>query len=431
MFLHYSSSLRLKPTNWASVVKSWFDEYKLFDPNEIDSFRTIQDSGHFTQGVRKRPTLQPLSEQNVVQPVHARAMSHSRNAFGTRGFLLLAWMSSRPHDALGGALDDAISKGGHWTELPFYWLEGSQGVLTEDSLSNFTCIAVVSGDVSFSWSLDGHPVDEAFISEPFRVPIDFMGVDLHVSFVSLNGSLLSPDQRTNVTCHIQLMRRIPAAFRLSATVRSGVERLHSGFGDQCRAPEPSSVRVPARACAGEATVCSTRLYGEGLCVCDPHRAVRHEELRACVLRKELGEACLVDEHCDERNQRCYHNHCVCQELFEIHGNTCSQNASLNGICDAFRLCPEGSACTDNLCRCAKGYYNWGGKCQKRLLSERQGKAAVVGILVVSTAVVVLALAALALYFYHHSRQPSLMVERTGSSWDFFPTATTNKRDSLG
>lgn len=56
MFLHYSSSLRLKPTNWASVVKGWFDEYKLFNPNEVDSFRTLQDSGHFTQLIWAKTT---------------------------------------------------------------------------------------------------------------------------------------------------------------------------------------------------------------------------------------------------------------------------------------------------------------------------------------------------------------------------------------
>uniref|UniRef100_L7MBK5 Putative tick salivary antigen-5 protein n=1 Tax=Rhipicephalus pulchellus TaxID=72859 RepID=L7MBK5_RHIPC len=56
MFLHYSSSLRLKPTNWASVIKGWFDEYKLFNPNEVDSFRTVQDSGHFTQLIWAKTT---------------------------------------------------------------------------------------------------------------------------------------------------------------------------------------------------------------------------------------------------------------------------------------------------------------------------------------------------------------------------------------
>ncbi|KAL1485803.1 hypothetical protein MTO96_009518 [Rhipicephalus appendiculatus] len=328
-----------------------------------------------------------------------------------RGFLLLAWMSSRPHAALAGDLDDAIAKKGQWTEPPFYSLEASQGVLTKDSLSNFTCIAVASGDVSFSWSLDGRPLDEPFTSGPLRVPIYFTGVDLHVSFASLNGSLLSPGQRTSVTCRIQLLRRIPAAFRLSATVRAGVERLHSGFDDQCPFPNPSSVRVATRECVGEGVVCNPRPLGEGLCLCDPHLAVRYDELRACLLRKELGETCFVDEQCDERNQRCYHNHCVCQDSFELHGHTCSQNASLNGICDAFRLCPEGSACTDNLCKCANGYYSWGGKCQKRLLSASQGKAAIVGILVVSTFVVVITLAVLALYFYRHS-VPALAHGRT-------------------
>ncbi|XP_075548958.1 uncharacterized protein LOC142582799 [Dermacentor variabilis] len=345
-----------------------------------------------------------------------------------RGLLLLAWMSSRPHAASAGALDDAIRKG-NWTEVPLYRLEASQGVLTEDSLSNFTCIAFTGEDVSFSWFLDKRPVDEAFTSEPLRVPILFMGVDLHVSFVSLNGSLLPAGRRTDVTCSVQLLRRDPAAFHLSASIRAGVERLHSGFGDPCRAPGQSLARVAARACVGEAVVCNSRPAGDGVCVCDPHRAVRHDELRACVLHKKLGESCLVEEHCDARNQRCYHNHCVCQESYEHREHTCTQNASLNGICDAFRLCPEGTACTDNLCKCAKGYYNWGGKCQKRLLSESQGKAAVVGILMVSTFVVVLALVMLALYFYRHSCRPSLMVERTNSSWDFFPTATTIKKDS--
>ncbi|XP_054927006.1 CRISP/Allergen/PR-1-like isoform X2 [Dermacentor andersoni] len=56
MFLHYSSSLRLKPTNWASVVRSWFEEYKLFNPHQIDSFRTVQDSGHFTQLIWAKTT---------------------------------------------------------------------------------------------------------------------------------------------------------------------------------------------------------------------------------------------------------------------------------------------------------------------------------------------------------------------------------------
>lgn len=56
MFLHYSSSLRLRPTNWASVVKSWFDEYRLFNPDEIDSFHTVQDSGHFTQLIWAKTT---------------------------------------------------------------------------------------------------------------------------------------------------------------------------------------------------------------------------------------------------------------------------------------------------------------------------------------------------------------------------------------
>ncbi|XP_075749216.1 uncharacterized protein LOC142814373 [Rhipicephalus microplus] len=345
-----------------------------------------------------------------------------------RGFLLLAWMSSRPQAALSGELDDAISRKAQST--PFYSLKASQGALTNDSLSNFTCIAVTSADVSFSWSLDGKPLDEAFTGEPLRVPIYFTGIDLHVSIAGLNGSLLSPGQRTSVTCRIQLLRHIPAAFRLSATVRAGVERLHSDFGDQCPSPDPSSARVAARECVGEGVLCNKRPLGEGLCLCDPYEAVRYDELQACLLRKKLGDACLVDEQCDERNQRCYHNHCTCQDSFELRERTCSQNASLNGICDAFRLCPEGSACTDNLCKCAEGFYSWGGSCQKRLLSESQGKAAIVGILAVSTLAVVLSLAALALYFYRHSCRPSLMVERTGSSWDFFPTATTLKKDSL-
>ncbi|XP_077484583.1 uncharacterized protein LOC144094540 isoform X2 [Amblyomma americanum] len=56
LFLHYSSSLQSKPTDWAGVVKSWFDEYKLFDPSEVDAFRTVEDSGHFTQMIWAKTT---------------------------------------------------------------------------------------------------------------------------------------------------------------------------------------------------------------------------------------------------------------------------------------------------------------------------------------------------------------------------------------
>ncbi|KAL3229310.1 hypothetical protein MRX96_023626 [Rhipicephalus microplus] len=371
-------------------------------------------------------------------------MSHMRQrlVFGTlgtgvqarlrkwRGFLLLAWMSSRPQAALSGELDDAIARKGQST--PFYSLKASQGVLTNDSLSNFTCVAVTSADVSFSWSLDGKPLDEAFTGEPLRVPIHFTVSTTHSSPCPLsdahaNPTVAAPASHAASNC----LRRIPAAFRLSATVRAGVERLHSGFGDRCPSPDPSSVRVAVRECVGEGLVCSTRPLGEGLCLCDPYEAVRYDELRACLLRKKLGDACLVDEQCDERNQRCYHNHCTCQDSFELRERTCSQNASLNGICDAFRLCPEGSACTDNLCKCAEGFYSWGGSCQKRLLSESQGKAAIVGIL----AVVHFGGGAVPRLPWHSTSTATRAGPRSwsnapGSSWDFFPTATTLKKDSL-
>lgn len=49
LFLHYSSSLKEEPTSWTNVVKSWFDENKIFDVSEVDSFQTVEDSGHFSQ----------------------------------------------------------------------------------------------------------------------------------------------------------------------------------------------------------------------------------------------------------------------------------------------------------------------------------------------------------------------------------------------
>ncbi|XP_077484584.1 uncharacterized protein LOC144094541 [Amblyomma americanum] len=354
-------------------------------------------------------------------PLRTSATRSGASIYKWRGILLLAWVSTRPNAALAGALDDAIRTNGS-SELPFFRLDASQGVLTGNSLSNFTCIAVTGGDVSFAWSLAGKPIDARLIGETLRVPIPAMGVDLHVSFASLSAFLMGQAERASVTCRVQLLHGVPTALLLSAAVRAGPQRLHSGFGDRCRGSA-------ARGCVGEATVCDPR-PGHGLCVCDPHRAMYEDELRTCVLRKQLGEPCLFEEHCDARNQRCHRNLCVCQDSYERRGEVCTQNASLNGVCDAFRLCPEGSACTDNLCKCAKGYYDWGGKCQRRLITDSQGRMAIVGMLVLCTFVVVLAMAALAFYFYRHSCRPSLMIERTGSSWDFFPTATTIKRDSL-
>lgn len=50
---------------------------------------------------------------------------------------------------------------------------------------------------------------------------------------------------------------------------------------------------------------------------------------------------------------------------------CVLNATLNGVCDEHRLCPEGSACTDSVCKCAHGFYTWNDKCLPRLFTDAQ------------------------------------------------------------
>ncbi|KAH9368448.1 hypothetical protein HPB48_012622 [Haemaphysalis longicornis] len=192
-------------------------------------------------------------------------------------------------------------------------------------------------------------------------------VDLHLSFMRLDASTLRPGERVNVACRIQLLGSRPAAVVLSAGVRAGSHLLHSGFGDPCKAGSASG---GARMCVGEATVCDPRL-GHGLCVCDPYHAARYEEMRVCLLRKTLGEPCLLDEHCDGRTQRCHRNLCVCQV---------GQNSA------------HRSACGIDADICSRHGLSW--LCT----------------------------------FYRRSYRPAVMIERTGSSWDFFPTVTT-KRES--
>ncbi|KAH7940761.1 hypothetical protein HPB49_005368 [Dermacentor silvarum] len=99
------------------------------------------------------------------------------------------------------------------------------------------------------------------------------------------------------------------------------------------------------------------------CACQVghHEELVNSSLSCVFVGVPVGERCLSDESCINRNRtHCGSRHiCVCRRGYYEHGGVCKTGRKLGDPCRSDAQCEAGSnasACRGSACRCKDGYY---------------------------------------------------------------------------
>ncbi|XP_065280024.1 uncharacterized protein [Dermacentor albipictus] len=316
-------------------------------------------------------------------------------------------------------------------KLPQYHLQVTQSSCSLANTCNMTCAALVAHDATFAWYLNGeHQAPHAPGGSVGRNTIQNSGrieLSSDISFVYSTLVILEKAGVTKSTdsieCHVMLLDEnwsTVSTVKLKGDVVTRARRLHAPLGSDC---------LDRSKCVGRHVTCQHNVDRHE-CHCNGSQFVKLEQLQACLRSKKHGQRCLFEEQCRSSTQKCdeQSHECVCSETYHLRANSCSQLSRLHGLCDKYRLCPDGSWCADNICSCKSGYYEWNGECEAGLLSEERGRSAMIALLMGSSVIFALVLIMMGYYFHKHSYNPSSMFDRAGSTWD--PATTTKSRTNV-
>ncbi|KAG0424846.1 hypothetical protein HPB47_027947 [Ixodes persulcatus] len=296
-------------------------------------------------------------------------------------------------------------------DVPFFRLDAHDGLGRTASSWRFSCFAVTPSPVAMMWTVNG---------------------EFHDSVLSTDDALNLGDKTVHVRYSTAVVKNVTAVTRINCVIRlytegdekpSGGVTLQADAGRSTDGPLHLTLGAPCAMnrwarCVTEDSDCD-RTRNPAVCTCREGYRFISETGMCLELQKHMGR-CVLKQRCAQSSEVCRNGRCRCRPRFVKVDGACKANVSLGNVCDEHRLCPEGSACRSSACVCRDGYYIVNGHCVPGQTSKWPSvRASSMAKLVLSLCYSI-AVIALGVWLYHHSHSPSLVYERSVTTWEFLP-----------